>query len=266
MASKPIMQFRAELIDAHIPIWRRFQVMDDLRFSRLAYIIMTMFEMQASHLFAFEIDRSYNFRLTSKYSEIVEAVIEDLEREGISKARIELIDEEVWGPIDWAFREETGVETLDAAETVVKHQLYKPGSEAFFEYDFGDGWEVKLTLEEIFKDETLPGKELPRVIDGEGYGIIEDCGGVGGLREVDYAFRKGSGAQYEELCDWMGIKELDLLDFDIDDMNYRLKKVPRIYKDVYELQLEPTERSIFILERGYMRRENTSERRVVNDE
>lgn len=49
MASHPIMQFHAELVDAHIPIWRSFQVMDDVRFSRLAYILMTLFEMQANH-------------------------------------------------------------------------------------------------------------------------------------------------------------------------------------------------------------------------
>ncbi|MBP3896062.1 MAG: hypothetical protein J6D07_06310, partial [Mogibacterium sp.] len=53
MASKPIMQFKAELMNAHIPIWRRFQVMNDVRFSRLAYILMINFEMKASHLFAF---------------------------------------------------------------------------------------------------------------------------------------------------------------------------------------------------------------------
>ena len=51
------MQLRAELADAHISIWREFQVMDDVKFSKLAYILMTMFEMQASYLFDFEIDR-----------------------------------------------------------------------------------------------------------------------------------------------------------------------------------------------------------------
>ena len=39
--------------------------------------------------------------------------------------------------------------------------------------------------------------------------------------------------------------------FDIDDMNFRLKKIPRIYADAYELGLEPTKRSLDLLERKY---------------
>ena len=39
--------------------------------------------------------------------------------------------------------------------------------------------------------------------------------------------------------------------FDIDDMNFRLKKLPRIYKQIYEDRLEPTQRSIALIERKY---------------
>ena len=52
-------------------------------------------------------------------------------------------------------------------------------------------------------------------------------------------------------CDWLGRIDLDLLAFDIDDMNFRLKKIPRIYSDVYEHGLEPTKRSLDLLERKY---------------
>ena len=123
--------------------------------------------------------------------------------------------------------------------------------EMIFTYDFGDGWEVKVTLQDYFEDKSLPGKELPRVIAGEGYGIIEDCGGVYGLEELDKAFKKKSGESYEEYREWLGVDEIDLTYFDIEDMNFRLKKVPRIYKEIYEDQLEPTERSLKILNREY---------------
>lgn len=67
-----------------------------------------------------------------------------------------------------------------------------------FEYDFGDGWEIMIVLEKIIDtDSDISGKDLPRVLEGEGYGIIEDCGGSEGL---------------------------DLGIFDLDDMNFRLKK------------------------------------------
>jgi hypothetical protein len=40
--------------------------------------------------------------------------------------------------------------------------------------------------------------------------------------------------------------------FDIDDMNYRLKKIPRIYKQIYEDGMYPTKQSIDLLERKYL--------------
>jgi hypothetical protein len=37
-------------------------------------------------------------------------------------------------------------------------------------------------------------------------------------------------------------------------MNFRLKKVPRIYRDIYEEDLEPTQRSMGILTRRYLKK------------
>lgn len=122
-----------------------------------------------------------------------------------------------------------------------------------FTYDYGDNWQVAITLEKIIVDKELPGKELPRVLEGEGFGIIEDCGGSYGLEELLKAFKKKKGKQYDEYCDWLGVTDLDLSTFDINDINFRLKKVPRIYTDVYEYGLEPTKQSLDLLMRKYNR-------------
>ena len=61
MASKPIYQIYAELQEYEPKIWRRFQVMNDITVARLAYILMTLFEMQGSHLYLFEVDELNNF-------------------------------------------------------------------------------------------------------------------------------------------------------------------------------------------------------------
>lgn len=61
MASKPIYQIYAELQDYKPKIWRRFQVMNDITVARLAYILMTLFEMQGSHLYKFEVDELDNY-------------------------------------------------------------------------------------------------------------------------------------------------------------------------------------------------------------
>ena len=90
MASHPIMQFHAELIGAHIPIWRRFQVMDNVRFSRLAYILMTMFEMQASHLFAFDIHVANNIRKRPGDKLFNERLARSYEDDGMAHVDIQL--------------------------------------------------------------------------------------------------------------------------------------------------------------------------------
>ena len=89
------------------------------------------------------------------------------------------------------------------------------------------------------------------MLEGEGYGIVEDCGGVGGLKEIAKAFKSKKGRKYKEFCEWLGVEELDLVSFDIEDANLRVKKIPRIYTDVYENGLEPTKQSIDFLERKY---------------
>ena len=107
-------------------------------------------------------------------------------------------------------------------------------------------------LEKEIIDKKLPGRELPRILEGAGCGIIEDCGGTSGLEEVAEVFRKGKGRQYEEYRQWLGIDALDLTAFDVEDANLRVKKVPRIYSDIYEQDLYPTKQSLDFLNRKYL--------------
>lgn len=247
MASQPIYQFHAELNDYKPKIWRRFQVLNNITMARLGYIIMTMFEMQASHLFCFDIPVADNFRkcvgehITNKGNSSDIDLFET--RPELAKLHIELPNEDDFSDFDGRI--------MDAAETKVKNVLTEKSEIMVFSYDYGDGWEVKIVLEEVIIDTELPGKELPRVLDGEGYGIIEDCGGTGGLKEIEKAFKKKKGSQYKQYCEWLGTKELDLSVFDIDDMNFRLKKVPRIFADIYEYDIEPTKQSMNLLMRKY---------------
>ena len=119
------------------------------------------------------------------------------------------------------------------------------------QYDFGDNWCFNIVLEKIFQDANINGRDLPRVIEGEGFGIIEDCGGTMELEDIREAFKIKKGEDYEMYSNWLSKEELDLEKCDLDDLNFRLKKLPRIFKDSYEYGLEPTERSIKILEREY---------------
>ena len=177
MASQPLYQLYLELEDYEPKIWRRIQVMNNIKFSRLGYIIMTLFEMQASHLYEFEIDRLENFKRSDK------KFFEDFPNTKIDfkKVRCGIPDEDNI----YNFNNLEGYKPLkDATEEYVKHYIYHENDEMIFKYDFGDNWIIKVKLEKILEDKQTDGKEFPRVIEGQGYGIIEDCGGTGGLDEI----------------------------------------------------------------------------------
>ena len=224
MASQPIYQFYAELLDYKPKIWRRFQVLNNITMAKLGYVLMSMFEMQASHLFCFDVPDGFN-----QQSDHYELLSGDI------------------------FEDRDGRDIHDPAKKKIKDAVSKKDSQIVFSYDFGDSWAVRLILENIIEDIEMPGKELPRVLDGAGYGIVEDCGGVDGLKELAKAFKKKSGSQYRELSEWLGRTELDMAAFDIADANLRVKKIPRIYADIYENDTPPSQKSVDFLERKYLK-------------
>ena len=189
--------------------------------ARLGYILMTLYEMQASHLFCITVPVRENAKLDPSLPGAGTVL-----RDGIW--RFELNNEELFPG--------EGEKSFDASAYKMRSVLQGcTGEKLTLEYDYGDGWEIEVTLETILEDKELPGRELPRVLAGEGYGIIEDCGGTGGL----------------ERKKWLDRDDLDLDSFDLDDMNLRLKKVPRIYTELYEYGYAPSQRSLDFLERKY---------------
>ena len=108
-----------------------------------------------------------------------------------------------------------------------------------------------VKLEKIHSDDTTQASNFPRVLEGAGFGIIEDCGGVPSLADIAASLNKRSGETYKEYSEWLGVDDLDLNVFDLNDMICRMTKLPRIFCEIYEKDLEPTQRSIDIVERKY---------------
>ena len=146
---------------------------------------------------------------------------------------------------------ENQVYTYAATEMTLRRFTSRGDATFHFFYDYGDGWEVVLRLEEVFEDSELPGKELPRVLEGQGFGIIEDCGGPAGLEHLREVFQQKSSPEYQSMREWLGTSEVDLSVFDLQDLNFRLKKLPRIFRDLYEYDYPPTKHSIDLLDRKY---------------
>jgi hypothetical protein len=80
--------------------------------------------------------------------------------------------------------------------------FYVTNARALYEYDFGDGWEHEITLEDILpRDEGL---EYPRCVAGERSCPPEDVGGVPGYGDFLTIIADPDHEQHEELLEWVG--------------------------------------------------------------
>lgn len=246
MAKHLVYQLYGELKDYEPKIWRRFEINGEKTMAEFAYAIMILFEMQASHLFRIK----QNNR---------DAMLKDLQKTFTDKVLERFIknneDSELFKNVyyelsnEYDFLSET--ERLIEADKIKLSEATKlEGTHFNFEYDFGDSWEISLILEKCEKEE-ISLTQLPRVIDGEGYGIVEDVGGVPGLKEVATILKKGNGEEYQNIASWLDSITLNLEEFDREDMNVRVKKLIRIYKDIYEYRSPPTKKSLDVLLRKY---------------
>ncbi len=91
-----------------------------------------------------------------------------------------------------------------------------------YSYDYGDGWECVIEL--LSKNNNYTNK-IPLVTAGKGIWPPEDCGGIGGFRNVLKLKRKQDGEelteQEQDLAEWL--EETDFDEFNIDDVNAMLK-------------------------------------------
>ena len=202
MASQPIYQFYSELAEYTPKIWRRFQVAGNISVARLGYIVMTLYEMQASHAFTVAYPINKNLAAT-------EAAIQGGTGKIVPfRPAEEYCHFEI--PSNDSFPSVQDHRIMDATAMTLNRLSADPGLALSVMYDPGDGWEVRLTLEQVTEDKALQGRELPRVLEGEGFGIIENCGGPGGLAHLAEVFTVKSGEEYESLSKWLGKADLDL--------------------------------------------------------
>jgi hypothetical protein len=252
MAFRQIYQFYAELEEFEPKIWRRFQVRSDITVARFAYIVMIMYEMRASHLFRMESQKgkalikkvkehysATDYRKIMKFAPLLEDYRIVYEMKDFIEEMGEIFDD--------------NIKAEDVFEAKLKHAVNEIGETIELYYDFGDNWCVNLTLEKMIEDQDIPSSVLPRILEGEGYGIVEDVGGTRGLSDLSLAFFEERGEAYEEYCRWLGVDTFDISHFDLDDLNFRIKKIPIIYQHIYLEEKEPTPREIDLLNRQYLK-------------
>ena len=123
--------------------------------------------------------------------------------------------------------EEGGDEGTEEAEARLDQVLREPGDRIRYEYDFGDGWDHELLLEEVadLADDARPG-----CIAGELACPPEDVGGVGGYDDMAAWVRNGRRREdvpdqfesYEHADEWLPT-EWHPDAFDVEDTDLRLQ-------------------------------------------
>jgi hypothetical protein len=177
-----VFQLRVSLLEIEPAVWRRLLIPQDSLLPRVHTVLQACMGWQDSHLHQFKVG--------------------DL-RFG------EPDDEYAPGPIDYR-------------RISLNQILHTRGSNCIYEYDFGDGWEHLIELEDELPLEQVP-EGLPHCVGGERACPPEDCGGPHGYVEFLAAIRDPDHSEHDAMLQWAG-GSFDPEAFDIDRVNRLLSR------------------------------------------
>jgi hypothetical protein len=172
----PVYQLKVTLRGSKPPIWRRFLIPADVPLKRLHDTLQAVMGWTNSHLHQFE-------------------------ARGIS-----------YGTSDRAY----GVTRVSEVRTHLSQVLREPKDRLVYEYDFGDGWEHDVVLEEI--KPCKPGAVYPVILAGKRACPPEDVGGIFGYYEFLEVLADPSHSEHDDMLRWAG-GEFDPDSFDVRHAN-----------------------------------------------
>lgn len=182
---KAVIQIKIELKGIKPPIWRRVQILNDITFYDLHTIIQNAMGWDNYHLHQFIIGRK-------QY----------------------IIDS------DMDEREFPGAEIWNGEDVLVGEILNHEKQKIDYEYDFGDGWEHRITVEKIIDAEE--DKVYPVCIAGKRACPPEDIGGVWGYEHMLEVIKNPAHEDYEEMIEYSG-EDFDSEEFDLEFINEMLE-------------------------------------------
>ena len=181
-SASPIYQLKITLLGVRPAIWRCVLVPGTFSLLKLHRVIQGAMGWHDAHLHQFEIGE---FRYT-------------------------LPDDEMYDP------------NLDERRTVVHDVLTTVRQKFRYEYDFGDGWEHEILLENILPNGN--GVSHPTCLNGARACPPEDVGGVWGYPNFLKIIANAKHPEHDEMLEWAG-GVFDPEAFDLVRVNQRLKKI-----------------------------------------
>jgi hypothetical protein len=166
-----IATVRIELVDSDPPIWRQVEVPTAITLGSLHRVVQAVMEWLDYHLWEFTVD----------------------------ERRI--------GPTELYEGESDAPE--NAGGVYLRDVLHPPSTRIDYLYDFGDGWEHRLTVTNVRPGE--PGVGYPRYVAGGGVAPPEDSGGIWGFYDKLEARADPDHPDHEEIAEWLGGFDPDTL-------------------------------------------------------
>ncbi|MFC1637028.1 plasmid pRiA4b ORF-3 family protein [Planctomycetota bacterium] len=162
----PIYKLKVVLRDIEPPIWRRFQVRENITLAGLHdYLQGVMQGWLDYHLHEFEIGDQRFGVPDHEYDDIPEMKL-------INESRHKLCD------------------------------LVRPGHAFLYRYDFGDSWGHLITVEERLTPDA--DVKYPVCIGGQRHCPPEDCGGTTGYEEFLEAISDPQHEEHDSYLEWVG--------------------------------------------------------------
>lgn len=176
-----VYQIYIELYNSSPNIWRRIVIPKNYKFWDLHIAIQNAMGWDHAHLHEFIIP--HEGMTPPFYEEDIKFKIGDSSEEMIDF----LNDEKLSGP-------------LDEIEISVS-RVFSPTRPFFYMYDFGDGWNHKVIVEDEYERES--DIDYPICIGGEQACPPEDCGGLGGYYELQKILDNPHHKEHKEVKEWL---------------------------------------------------------------
>ena len=174
---KNLYKLKVTLRGIRPPIWRKFLVRSDVTLGKLHDILQTVMGWTDSHLHQF------------------------------------IANNIIYGTPD---PDSDMVEMINEKRVLLSRVLQKPKDRMIYEYDFGDGWEHEIVLEEV--SSAPPRGKYPIVLAGRRACPPEDVGGPWGYAEFLEAIKNPKHPEHEEYLEWSG-GSFDPERFDPNEIN-----------------------------------------------
>lgn len=179
-----ILILKVTLQEIEPPIWRRLEVPSRVTLARLHQFLQAAMGWTDSHLHQF------------------------------------VVGQDRYGPSDSEMEENQ----RDEATSTVGDLMRSAGDRLTYKYDFGDGWEHEVVLEEISAPE--PGAMYPACVGGERACPPEDCGGAPGYSDLLEVISDPNHPEHLDRLEWVG-GTFDPEAFSVENVNRLLRSTPR---------------------------------------